>query len=97
MKDDLIAVLAAVSRATGIPEEHIFSKRRGQEYYDARWLAVELLHEKGYYPRTIADWTGMTHRNVCKIIVAVRDKDSHTWGLFMRRLEQLRNAIGTQA
>ena len=45
---DYKAVLAAVSRATGIPEAFIFSHRMGQIYRDARWIAVRLLADLGY-------------------------------------------------
>lgn len=95
--DDLSAVLAAVSRATGIPENYIFSQRRGQEYYDARWIAVQILADMGYYSTTIADITGMTHRNVNKILTAIRERKGCTWEMFSRRLEHVRNAMGTQA
>lgn len=95
MREDYNAVLAAVSRATGIPEGWIFSKRRGQDYYDARWIVVQLLADKGYYPGTIANLTGMTRRNVCKILNAIRGRKGCTWELFSKRLERVRNAIGT--
>lgn len=95
MKEDFNAVLAAVSRATGIPEGWIFSKRRGQDYYDARWIAVQVLNDKGYYPTTIADLTGMTRRNVCKILNAIREREGCTWEIFSRRLELVRNAMRT--
>lgn len=95
MKEELNAVLAAVSRATGIPEGWIFSKRRGQDYYDARWIAVQVLSDKGYYPGTIADLTGMTRRNVCKILNAIRERKGCTWEMFSRRLELVRNAMRT--
>ena len=94
--EDLSLVLAIVARATGIPEPLIFTQRRGQEYYDARWIAVELLHELGYYPAQIADITGVTHRNVNKILTAIADRTGCTWRIFSVKLERCRNAMGTQ-
>lgn len=94
--DDLRRVLAAVSQATGIPETGIFSKRRGQEYYDARWIAVQLLSDLGYYPGQIADLTGMTPRNVTGILATVKVRCNTIWKQFSRRMEACRNALGIQ-
>lgn len=91
---DYAAVLAAVSRATGIPEAFIFTKRRGQIYYDARWIAVQLLADLGYYPGQIADVTGMTPRNINLILAAVFSRGSSTWKQFGSELEACRKALG---
>lgn len=97
MTKDFNAVLTAVSRATGIPEPHIFSKRRGQNYYDARWIAVQMLNDMGYYSSSIAEMTGMTQRNINKILTSIQDRKGCTWEMFSKRLERVRNAMGTQA
>ena len=91
---DFQAVLAAVSRATGIPEAHIFTHRMGQIYSDARWIAVQLLDDLGYYPGQIADFTGMTPRNVNRILGALRVRQPSTWRQFGRELEACRKALG---
>lgn len=91
---DFAAVLAAVSRATGVPEAHIFTKRRGQAYYDARWIAVQLLTDLGYYPTQISNITGTSHRNVNKILSAIQERRGCTWRMFNDRLERCRNALG---
>lgn len=91
---DYMAVLAAVSRVTGIEEEFIFSRRRGQIYYDARWIAVQLLIDMGYYDGQIADMVGMTQRNVNRIRAGVRDRVDDSWKQFGRQLEACRNALG---
>lgn len=93
---DFAAVLAAVSRATGIPEAWIFSKRKGQVYYDARWIAVQLMTDLGYYPGQIADVTGMTARNVNLILSTLRLREPSTWRQFRDELEACRKAMGIQ-
>lgn len=91
---DFAAVLAAVSRATGIPEALIFTKRKGQIYYDARWIAVQLLTDLGYYPSQIAELTGMTSRNVNLILCALKFREPSTWRQFKTELEACRKAMG---
>lgn len=94
---DYKAVLTAVSRATGIPEPFIFTKRKGQIYYDARWIAVQLMTDLGYYPNQIAEMTGMTPRNVNRILEALTGRDSATWKQFGIELEACRKALGITA
>jgi hypothetical protein len=93
---DYQAVLAAVSRATGIPEAFIFSHRMGQIYRDARWIAVRLMADLGYYSTQIADLTGMTPRNVNRIISNLQIRDSSTWRQFGNELDACRKALGIQ-
>ena len=94
---DYKAVLAAVSRATGIPEAFIFSKRKGQIYYDARWIAVQLMDDLGYYPNQIAETTGMTSRNINHILSAIKTREFSTWRQFGNELEACRKALGITA
>ena len=91
---DYKAVLAAVSRATGIPEAFIFSKRKGQIYYDARWIAVQLMADLGYYPNQIAETTGMTSRNVNHILSTLKIREASSWRQFGNELEACRKALG---
>lgn len=91
---DFRAVIAAVSRVTGIPEDKIFSRRGGREYFDARWMAVQLLIDMGYYDRQIADITGMTQRGINKIRVEASKRLAGTWKQFRTNLESLRNTFG---
>lgn len=94
---DYQAVVSAVSRATGIPESLIFSRKRGQVYYDARWIAVQLLDDLGYYPQQIADMSGMTSRNVNLILGTVRIRANSSWKQFGKELEACRKALGITA
>lgn len=91
---DFAAVLAAVSRATGIPEAHIFSARKGQIYCDARWIAVRLLTDLGYYPGQIADVTGLTPRHVNRILEQLQSRNVSTWRQFGQELDACRTALG---
>lgn len=94
---DYKAVLAAVSRATGIPEALIFTHRMGQIYKDARWIAVRLLADLGYYSGQIAEMTGMTPRNVNRIISTIRIREFATWRQFGNELDACRKALGITA
>lgn len=91
---DFQAVLAAVSRATGIRETLIFTHRMGQIYRDARWIAVQLLADLGYYSGQIAELTGMTSRNVNRILGELRSRQPSTWRQFGSELEACRKALG---
>lgn len=91
---DLMAVLEAVSRISEVPTEKIFSRQRGQEYLDARWLAVQLLSDLGYYSNRISNMTGMTSRNVNLILSAIRLKKNNTWKMFGKNLEECRKVLG---
>ena len=94
---DYQAVMATVSRATGIPEAYIFSRRMGQIYRDARWITVQLFTDLGYYSGQIAELTGMTSRNVNRIISALRSRNCSTWRQFGRELDACRKALGITA
>ena len=91
---DYIAVISAVSRATGIPESQIFSRRKGQINCDARWIAVRLLTDLGYYPGQIADVSGLTRRHVNRIIETLQSRNPSTWRQFERELDACRTALG---
>lgn len=91
---DYKAVLASVSRVTGIPETFIFSHRMGQIYRDARWIAVRLLADLGYYSTQIADFTGLSSRHVNRILDTIRGRNPSTWRLFGRELDACRSALG---
>lgn len=68
MNNDLEAIINAVAEAMELIPCQILCKRRFQETIDARWIAVCLLSEKGYYSSRIAKWMGMTTRNVNLIL-----------------------------
>lgn len=91
---DFKAILAAVSRTTWIPEDKIFSKCRGQEYSDARWMAVQLLIDMGYYDRQIADLTGMSQRSINNIRTEALKRANGSWKQFGKNLEAARKALG---
>lgn len=94
---DFKAVLAAVSRATLIPEDRIFSRCKGQEHLDARWMAVQLLIDLGYYDRQIADVTGMSQRAINNIRSDVKKRANGTWKQFGKNLEAARKLLGIES
>lgn len=64
----------AVSRLTGLTEEQILGERKSREIVDARWMAVKLMREAGYYPSQIAPFFGMGTRNVQIILMLFDDR-----------------------
>lgn len=89
-----MAVLAAVSRATGVGEKVILSRVRGQENTDARWIVVQLLSDMGYYPSRVAALTGISQRHVNHILSAVRLRENSSWKFFGNNLERCRRVLG---
>lgn len=71
MNRDLEQVVNAVAEATDLSPCQILCKRRFKETIDARWIAVCLLNEKGYYSTRIAEWMKMTTRNVNLILSSI--------------------------
>ena len=71
MNRDLEQIVKAVAEAMDLSPCQILCKRRFKETIDARWLAVYLLNEKGYYSTRIAEWMNMTTRNVNLILSSI--------------------------
>ena len=71
MNKDLEAIINAVAEAMDLKPSQILCKRKFKEIIDARWIAVCLLSEKGYYSSRIAEWMGMTARNVNIILSSI--------------------------
>ena len=68
MNRDLENIINAVAEASDLRPCQILCRRRFKETIDARWMVVFLLNEKGYYATRIAEWMGMTARNVNLIL-----------------------------
>jgi chromosomal replication initiation ATPase DnaA len=68
MNKDFEQVMNAVANAMDLRPCQILCKRRFQESTNARWMVVYLLHERGYCSARIAEWMGMTARNVNAIL-----------------------------
>lgn len=74
MNADLERVVNAVAEATDLRPCQILCRRRFQETIDARWIAVYLLHDRGFYAPRIALWMGMTSRNVNLILTEMNKR-----------------------
>lgn len=72
MNKDLEQIINAVAEATDLRPCQILCKRRYKETIDARWIAVLLLSEKGYYSTRISEWMSMTTRNVNLILSSIQ-------------------------
>lgn len=68
MNKDFETIINAVAEAMDLRPCQILCRRKFKEIIDARWIAVCLLSEKGYYSSRIAEWMGMTTRNVNLIL-----------------------------
>ena len=95
MNKDLESIINAVAEAMDLRPCQILCKRKFKETIDARWIAVCLLSEKGYYSSRIAEWMGMTTRNVNYILFSVETRlslqDKALSNILERARKELRN------
>ena len=95
MKEQFDRIIKAVADAADLTCAQILSKRRFPDSLDARWIAVKLLRDEGFYSSKIAELMSMTTRNVNHIIYAVEIRLSHDDKPLKQLLEtskkQLRN------
>ena len=71
MKEEFERIVNAVAEAAELRPAQILSRRRFPEIIDARWVAVKLMREEGFYTSRIADLMQMTTRNVNHILFLV--------------------------
>lgn len=71
MRVDFERIIKSVADAADLNPCQLLCKRRFPETMDARWIAVKLLKEEGFYSSQIARMMSMTIRNVNHIIYAV--------------------------
>lgn len=87
-------IIKAVAEASDLRPCQILCKRRYQETIDARWVAVKLLREEGFYSSKIADLMGMTTRNVNYILFSVETRLSMHDKTLGNILETSRKQLG---
>ena len=61
-------ILSVLSRVSCIPADAILSRSREEEVIDVRFILVKLLHERGFYPRSISSMIGRGKTDVCYIL-----------------------------
>ena len=71
MNKEFESIINAVAEATDLKPCQILCKRKFQESIDARCIAICILSERGFYSSRIAEWLGMTTRNVNLILASV--------------------------
>lgn len=71
MRADFERIIKAVADAADLSPCQVLCKRRFPETMDARWIAVKLLKEEGFYSSQVARLMNMTTRNVNHIIYSV--------------------------
>lgn len=74
MKADFERIVKAVADAADLNPCQLLCNRRFPETIDARWIAVKLLREEGFYSSKIADYMSMTTRNVNYILFSVETR-----------------------
>lgn len=77
MRADFERIVKAVADASDLSPCQILCNRRFPETIDARWIAVKLLREEGFYSSQVARLMNMTTRNVNHIIYSVEIRLSH--------------------
>ena len=71
MKADFETIINAVADAADLRPCQILCRKRFPETIDARWIAVKMLRDEGFYTSKIARLMNMTTRNVNHIIYSV--------------------------
>ena len=94
MRADFERIIKAVANAADLSPCQLLCKRRFPETMDARWIAVKLLKEEGFYTSRIAELMSMTTRNVNHIIYAVEMRLSHDDKPLTHLLETSRKYLG---
>ena len=94
MKERFDRIIQAVADASDLTTSQIVSKRRFPDSLDARWIAVKLLRDEGFYSSRIAELMSMTTRNVNHIIYAVEIRLSHDDRPLKQLLETSRKHLG---
>lgn len=95
MRADFERIIKAVADATDLSPCQLLCRRRFPETMDARWIAVKLMKEEGFYSSQVARLMNMTTRNVNHIIYSVEirlsNKDKSLEYLLETSRKHLRN------
>lgn len=95
MKEEFDRIIQAVADASDLRPCQILCKRRFPETIDARWIAVKLLREEGFYSSRIADLMGMSARNVNHILFSTETRliagDKALSNILAKARKELRN------
>ena len=94
MKERFDTIIKAVAEAADLTTSQVLNRRRFPESLDARWIAVKLLRDEGFYSARIADLMGMSQRNVNRIIYSVEMRLSSGDRLLRQLLEASRKHLG---
>ena len=94
MRADFERIIKAVADAADLNPCQILCRRRFPETMDARWIAVKLLREAGFYSSQGARLMNMTTRNVNHIIYSVEIRLSNNDRSLEYLLETSRKHLG---
>lgn len=94
MRTDFERIIKAVADAADLNPCQILCRRRFPETMDARWIAVKLLREAGFYSSQVARLMNMTTRNVNHIIYSVEIRLSNNDRSLEYLLETSRKHLG---
>lgn len=94
MSERFDKIIKAVADASDLTCSQIINKRRFPDSLDARWIAVKLLRDEGFYSYRIAELMSMSVRNVNRIIYAVEIRLAHNDRPLKQLLETSRKYLG---
>lgn len=94
MRADFERIVKAVADAADLSPCQLLCKRRFPETMNARWIAVKLLREEGFYSSQVARFMNMTTRNVNRIIYSVEIRLSNNDRSLEYLLETSRKYLG---
>lgn len=93
-EEDFRKVVAIVAQVSELEPSDLFSGKRLQELTDARWIAVQLLKDLGYYSHKITALTGLSERHVNRILTEIDTRRGSGWRTLRRNLAECRSALG---
>lgn len=94
MNKEFERIIQAVAKAADLAPCQILCNRKFPETIDARWIAVKLMREEGFYSSKIADLMNMTSRNVNYILFSTETRLSMGDKALGNILERARKELG---
>lgn len=86
-------VLLTVAEVTAVSVKDIAGKSRRQDLVDARWIAIIIMHDKGFYAGQISRLMGMSERHIDRIIEEYPDRLKYGGLVFQTNLRTARDIL----
>ena len=71
-------VMKVVTELMGVTEEEVLGKSKVMDVVDARWMAIQFLHEKGYSTRQISHLMNHPERTINHALEQFEDRATYS-------------------